>query len=106
MLRVERNFRFLNWNFNLGLLPIYRLNRDKITVPLLDQETRYLNGFATREVEGSEGLALTLLVGGTYWFDVRSGIKMMNGFRITRRQKNPDGLSRELVSNIGYVYRF
>lgn len=96
MLRVERNFRFSNFNFNIGLLPIYRLNKDELTLP---------DGNKVK-VDGSDGLALTLLIGGGYQFSVRSGIKIMNGFRIERRSFNPDGLSREFVSNIGYVYRF
>lgn len=96
MMRVEKNFRFSNFNFNVGLLPIYRLNLDKI-ISRKDVDL---------EIEGSNGLALTLLVGGGYQFSVKSGIKIMNGFRIVRRAHNPDGLSREFVSNIGYVYKF
>ncbi len=101
MLRAERNFRFTNWNFNLGLLPIWRLTEDEITVP--NEEG---TGEITRQIEGSTGLAMTLLVGGGYQFNVRSGIKIMNGIRLTQRDKNPDGLSRKFVSNIGYVYKF
>lgn len=96
MFRVERNFRFSNFNFNIGLLPIYRLNVD----------SNISRGGALTEISGSDGLALTLLFGGGYQFSVKSGIKIMNGFRIDRRPTNPDGLSREFVSNIGYVYRF
>lgn len=96
MFRVERNFRFSNFNFNIGLLPIYRLNVD----------TNISRGGTTNNISGSDGLALTLLIGGGYQFSVKSGIKIMNGFRLDRRPTNPDGLSREFVSNIGYVYRF
>ena len=108
MLRVERNFRFSNFNFNLGLLPIYRLNYDKVELPNGTVET--LDG--TIEFQGqkvnqtSRGLALTLLIGGGYQFSARTGIKVMNGFRLVQRDSNPDGLSRELVSNIGFQYRF
>lgn len=105
MLRVERNFRFLNWNFNLGLLPIYRINRDQFKLPILDGAGNMI-GEENIHLDGSNGLALTLLVGGGYQFNARSGIKVMNGFRLVKRDKNPDGLSREYVSNIGYVYRF
>lgn len=101
MLRAERNFRFTNWNFNLGLLPIWRLTEDKILIP--DEEG---TGEVIRHIEGSTGLAMTLLVGGGYQFNVKSGIKIMNGFRLVQRDKNPDGLSRKFVSNIGYVYKF
>lgn len=96
MLRVERNFRFSNFNFNVGLLPIYRLTKD----------TNISRGGVENEIDQSDGLALTLLVGGGYQFSVKSGIKIMNGFRLVKRHFNPDGLSREFVSNIGYVYKF
>ena len=96
MLRVERNFRFSNFNFNIGLLPIYRINKD----------TNISRGGVKNKIDGSDGLALSLLIGGGYQFSINSGIKIMNGFRLQRRPNNPDGLSRELVSNIGYVYKF
>ncbi len=96
MFRAERNFRYLNYNFNIGLLPIIRLTEDTFIDP---------TGERIR-AKGSDGMALTLLVGGGYQFNTRSGIKIMNGFRLKKRDQNPDGLSREYVSNIGYVYRF
>ncbi len=96
MFRVERNFRFSNFNFNVGLLPIYRLTKD----------TNISRGGVVNKIDKSDGLALTLLVGGGYQFSVKSGIKIMNGFRLVKRHFNPDGLSREFVSNIGYVYKF
>ncbi len=96
MFRVERNFRFSNYNFNIGLLPIYRINKD----------THITRKEIKKEIENSNGLALSLLIGGGYQFSVKSGIKIMNGFRIQKRHVNPDGLSREFVSNIGYVYKF
>lgn len=104
MLRVERNFRFLNWNLNLGLLPIYRINNDRIALPGEDSNGEFI--LRDVEVKGSNGLALTLLLGGGYQFSTQHGIKVINGFRIIKREKNPDGLSREFVSNVGYVYRF
>ena len=97
MFRVERNFRFSKFNINLGLLPIYRLNLDKITSPQSGEVVESL---------GSDGLALTLLTGLTYNFNVKTGFKIMNGFRLRRRPKNPDGLSREFVSNIGFLIKF
>lgn len=96
MFRVERNFRFSNFNINIGLLPIYRLTED----------SNISRGNVENKIPGSDGLALTLLLGGGYQFSVKSGIKIMNGFRVDRRPTNPDGLSREFVSNIGYVYKF
>jgi len=105
MLRVERNFRFLNWNVNMGLLPIYRLNNDKIRLPVVDDSNNF-QGIVEKEVDGTKGLALTLLLGGGYQFSTQHGIKLINGFRLVKRNKNPDGLSREFVSNVGYVFKF
>jgi hypothetical protein len=109
MFRVERNFRWTNWNVNIGLLPIYRLNPDVINIPIVSQDendNRVFEGFSEREMENSDGLALTLLLGGGYQFNVRSGIKIMQGLRLVQRERNPDGLSRKLVTNIGYIFRF
>lgn len=96
MARVEKNFRFGRFNAYVGLLPIYRFTKDKI-----------VNGAGQRvEVKGSDGLALTLLVGAGYRLTYTSGIKIMGGFRILERETNPDGLSREQVFTVGYEYRF
>lgn len=96
MIRIERNFRFTNFNINTGILPIYRLNKDKVELP---------NG-TFEEQDGSKGLALTFLLGGGYKFSPRTGIKVMNGIRLRQRPINPDGLSREFVSNVGVFYKF
>lgn len=97
MLRVERNFRFSRLNFSVGLLPIYRVTHDQI----LDRVT------GTRSIvpEG-HGLALSAIFTAGYKFNVRSGVKLLLGKKITNRDVNPDGLSREAVSTISYYYRF
>lgn len=109
MLRAERNLRFSNWNVYAGLLAIYRLNEDKF----LDGDNK------TKEIKGSDGLALTFLMGAGYRFNTHSGIKAMFGYNLKDRtasqifktkeiteHKNPDGLSRALVFSLGYEYRF
>lgn len=95
MLRIERNFRFSQFNFTIGLLPIYRLNRDEITK----------NG-ARVKVEEGRGLAMSGLISGGYQFNARTGVKFLVGHKLVQREKNPDGLTRELVTSIGYFYRF
>lgn len=95
MLRVERNFRFSQWNFTLGLLPIWRINKDEIE----------LNG-ERMKVEGATGVALSGITSLGYSFNVRSGIRLLVGRRILHRDKNPDGLTREFVSTFSYYYRF
>lgn len=94
--RVEKNLRFSNWNVYAGLLGIYRLTHDTFIAP---------NGTRIK-AEGSTGLALTILVGGGYRFSTHSAIKILIGRQIHKREFNPDGLSREWVSTLGYEYRF
>jgi len=105
MFRVERNFRFTNYNFATGLLPIYRINKDIINVPVNDTEGNFISN-QDRIIDGSEGLALTLLLSGGYQFNTKFGIKVIQGFRLVQRDKNPDGLSRKMVNNVSLVYRF
>lgn len=96
MFRVERNFRFSRMNFSIGLLPIYRLNHDVI---VLDNGTEL-------KPKGAIGLAMSGIATAGYSFNVRSGVKLLIGRKITQRENNPDGLTRHLVTTISYVYRF
>ena len=96
MLRVERNFRFSQWNFTLGLLPIYRINHDEIT-----------DGTGKRiKPDGTTGLALSGIFTTGYSFSVRNGVKLLIGHKFVQRDENPDGLTRELVTSLSYYYRF
>jgi hypothetical protein len=96
MLRVERNFRFSRLNFSLGLLPIYRIVKDEITL-----------GDGTRlKPDGTTGLALSGIATMGYSFNVRNGIKILVGHKFTQRDENPDGLTRHLVTSATYFYRF
>ncbi|MEM9896178.1 MAG: hypothetical protein AAF789_07385 [Bacteroidota bacterium] len=96
MLRVERNFRFVNSSFNVGLLPIYRITPD--------------SGILRARGDGASlqttGLALSALSGFTYFFDTRNNIKLVYGRKITARLANPDGLTRNWVFNFIYEFRF
>jgi hypothetical protein len=96
MLRVERNFRFSQWNFTAGLLPIYRLNHDVIT----DKTGKRV------EQPKTTGLALSAIVTAGYNFDVRSGVRLLVGHKLMQRETNPDGLTRELVMTLSYCYKF
>ncbi len=115
MLRVERNFRFAKFNLNAGLLPIWRITPDKITVQgfelqntgepneVFDSESGEYISFETGK---STGLALTFLYGFGYNFSVKSAFKFMGGQRLRKRMINGDGLSREQVLNFSYQYKF
>jgi hypothetical protein len=100
MLRIERNFRLSRFNFSIGALPIYRITPDVIAD---------FKGIRTSfDAKGNEGRGLALSLIGTagYSFNVRSGIKFLIGHKIVQREFSPDGLTRELVNSITYVYRF
>lgn len=97
MLRIERSFRFTNYYFSLGLLPIYRITKDEIDTQ---------DGMGRMKVDGTTGLALSALFGAGYDFNVKSGVKFVLGLKLTHREVNPDGLTRENVTNLSYVYRF
>ena len=96
MIRVERNFRFSQWNFAMGILPIYRINHDVIT----DKTGKRV------EQPNSTGLAMSAILSAGYNFDVRSGIRLLLGQKLVQRENNPDGLTREFVSTLSYCYRF
>ncbi|MCV9386266.1 hypothetical protein [Reichenbachiella ulvae] len=99
MLRVERNFRFTNFNFNVGLLPIYRITKD--------ERYDFSPGVEKRiKEEGTTGLALSALIGAGYQFNVNNGLKLILGRKLVDRDVNPDGLTRHFVSSLSYVYRF
>jgi hypothetical protein len=96
MVRVERNWRFSRLNFSLGVLPIYRINNDEIR--LADNKIV--------KPKGAKGLALSGIFTTGYSMNVKSGLKLLIGHKIVQRDNNPDGLTRELVTTLGYYYRF
>lgn len=100
MLRVERNFRLSRFNFSVGLLPIYRITADKVT--------NFKGERTSFDAKGNEaiGLAMSWIATAGYSFNVRSGVKLLVGHKITQRAYSPDGLTRELVTSFTYIYRF
>jgi hypothetical protein len=97
MLRVERNFRFARLNFSLGALPIYRITRDEITDAQSGERVK---------PDGTTGLALSVIGTAGYSFNIRTGVKLLYGHKLTDRDFNPDGLTRQNVITISYFYRF
>ncbi|HNT50989.1 MAG TPA: hypothetical protein PKK67_10405 [Cyclobacteriaceae bacterium] len=97
MLRVERNFRYARFNFTLGLLPIFRITQDEITDINTNQRIK---------LDGTTGMALSGIGTVGYNFNVKSGVRLLFGKKITQRKVNPDGLTRHDVTTISYYYRF
>lgn len=97
MLRVERNWRYVNYNFGIGTLAIYRFLKDK----------RYdFQQDKTIQVAKTSGLSLNLLANAGYQINVRHAIKAVYALKLLAREINPDGLSRHAVLSVSYVYRF
>ncbi|MGB3465167.1 MAG: hypothetical protein WBA74_07855 [Cyclobacteriaceae bacterium] len=97
MLRIERNFRFVNYNFSIGLLPIYRITRDEVFLPEQNQRVK---------LPGTTGLALSTLASFGYNLNVKNQLKAIYGYKITDRKTNPDGLTRDNVLSVSYIYKF
>ena len=97
MLRVERNFRFARFNFSLGLLPIWRITKDEILDTNINERVK---------LDGTLGMALSAIATAGYSFNVKSGVRLLFGHKITQRDVNPDGLTREMVTTASYYYRF
>ncbi|GAB4237180.1 MAG: hypothetical protein Tsb0034_12210 [Ekhidna sp.] len=97
MFRVERNWRFTNFNFSLGALPIYRITKDQ---GITNGETE------SKKLSNTTGLALSVLGSFGYHFDVNNSVKIIQGIKLVDRDFNPDGLTRNDVLSISYVYKF
>ena len=97
MLRVERNWRFTNFNFSLGALPIWRITKDEAIIPGTGERGK---------LDGTTGMALSVLVSFGYHFDVNNSVKIIKGYKLTDRDFNPDGLTRNEVLSISYIYKF
>lgn len=100
MLRAERNFRSSKVNASLGVLTIWRVNKDIVDHP---------DGTSNSErgtLEQTNGPAITGLATVGYHLTPHSSFKIVIGHRITKRHFNPDGLSRELVNTVGYEFKF
>ena len=97
MIRIERNFRFSNYNFNIGILPIYRISKDQIEDPDTSENIK---------MDDTTGLACTILGGFSYNFSTKSSFKLSYGHKLTDRNINPDGLTRHNVMIVAYLFRF
>ncbi len=106
MLRVERNFRLSRVNFSLGMLPIYRITADRYTPDPSVQGKFGERSSVDSKGNEARGLALSAIATIGYSFNVNSGVRLLVGHKIAQREFSPDGLTRELVSSLTYIYRF
>jgi hypothetical protein len=97
MIRIERSFRFSNFNFNIGILPIWRISKDQRKDP---------DTLETIKMDFTTGLAFTVLGGFSYSFNTKSSLKLSYGHKLTDRKINPDGLTRHNVMIVAYLFRF
>jgi len=96
MMRLEKNFRIGRFSSHIGLLPIYRLKNDE-----------FMNAQnVSTVITESNGLTLNALLGLDYRFSTKSALKILFGQKLITRERNPDGLGRENVFNVGYEIRF
>jgi hypothetical protein len=96
MFRIERNQRFSRFNTYLGILGIYRFTPDV-----------YENRFGIRKsFPETQGMTWNLITGAGYQFSAKMGIKLMGGFKLYERERNADGLSRDVVLTLSFERRF
>ncbi|ELR72409.1 hypothetical protein C900_01565 [Fulvivirga imtechensis AK7] len=97
MLRAERAFHFSNLDIRIGLLPIFRITKDQIR----DIDTNEMV-----KLDNTTGMALSAILGVAYHFNTFHSVKLLIGRKITDRDVNVDGLTREDVASLAYVIRF
>lgn len=96
LLRVERNFGLHNLQLSAGLLSIYRLQKDKITIE--DGSEIALNN--------SDGLTLNLTGSVHYNFSKQTGFNFSFGTPLVVREYRADGLTRSLVLTAAFNFHF
>lgn len=101
MFRIERNFKFTNFNFTFGVLNIYRITKDNVLKPATSERAE-----RREDLDGTLGLALSVIGTFGYQFDVNNSIKIIQGIKLVDRDVNPDGLTRNEVFSLSYVYKF
>ena len=87
LVRIERGIKVKRINFSVGLLGIYHLQKDKITVAA--PENRKIT------VEGSDGLTLNLTGGLEYAFSKQHLFLLSFGTPLLVRLNRPDGLTTD-----------
>ncbi len=96
LLRIERSIGWKKLDFSVGLLSIYRLQKDKI----IDA------GGLSNSLNGSDGLTLNLTAGMNYKLSNRASLNLLYGSPLIVRDVRADGLTRSFVVSISCQYNF
>ncbi|MFT5779793.1 MAG: hypothetical protein ACI837_002752 [Crocinitomicaceae bacterium] len=96
ILRLERRFDFgKKFGMNIGVLPIYRLTKSKVTLFETEQST----------VIGTDGLTLNITAGLRYLPTKNWLFRMNFGAPVVSRSVRADGLTRKYVGIISVAYK-
>ena len=97
LFRVGYNYEINNkWKLSPSLLPIYHLANDTFE-DVTNQEI---------EIKGSEGLTLNASLLVQYLINNKNALEFNLGSPLIVRDARPDGLTRSLVLNLEYKFRF
>ena len=94
-LRLQKSFLLPSSRFVIGLLPIYRLQHDRITKDGLD-----------KRVDGSMGLTLNIQAGWTINFGKSGIFRLMTVFPAVSKEVSTDGLDRSVMLQAGLGFIF
>ena len=96
LIRLERSIVWKKLDFSVGLLSIYRLQKDKIINA----------GGLTETLKGSEGITLNLTAGMNYEISKQVDCYLLYGSPLIVRDVRADGLTREFVLSFGFQFNF
>ena len=97
LLRVGYNYEITNkWKLSPSLLPIYHLANDTFE-DVTNQEI---------QIKGSEGLTLNASLLVQYSINDKNALEFNLGSPLIVRDARPDGLTRSIVLNLEYKFRF
>ncbi|MBD0405348.1 hypothetical protein [Flammeovirga sp. EKP202] len=94
--RVKYTLRTSKWSLSPSVLAIYKLENGYV---------ESLNN-GNYDFEGSDGLALNILVEGSYNFSPYFSMGAVAGYAAVQRPFNPDGLARDYVFNLLLKHQF
>jgi len=96
ILRIEKRFQKANRTYFIGILPIYRIQKDEI----IDE-----NG-EQQALDGSNSVTINLNVAASYRLSESNNLNISLGFPTLFRKVRADGLTRLFVFNIRLEHKF